>query len=438
MDKSREGIIDFLNRHYSPLIIKDQYGESYDIWPIIRIKLHSLLIKKLEPSLSVNQPKIKYHRKTLLLSRLKAVKETLIIGKKEKLLLGAYSHRVEYKSKAYNRFFDPYLAANSIILEYDIKLPDNNYSPTINLPLVKSLMTFFFRPYHYQLEESSVKKVESIVQAVHEAYDVELLNFLQGIKSILKSMARWERIFEYFLKKTKAQEVVALCYYNTSVFGAFLAASKMGIKKVDLQHGPNTANHTAYGKWNFLSNKHNVFLPNEFWTWDNSSAMVVNDYLKSSDHHKAIVYGNDWIKHWERNPDSFDIPENINLYSLQPLSEPIPDFFWSYIKRTLDKGQTWWLRLHPRQSHLDYEKLKSKVTDLGLDGSVHIDKANVYPLPVVLKHTNLHFTMFSGTAIEAAMFGVHTFFLDKRANLLMSQYPELFHSFDQEMIEAVN
>ncbi|WPZ11934.1 hypothetical protein [Roseivirga spongicola] len=428
----REKIIDFLNANYVSVFINHPILGKIDLWPLIRVQLYSQLIKNLE-NLSTSKDERKstiFEKIVSIPSRLRSIAECFFIKKNERLLLGANSHRVDHEGSSFNRFFDPELTKNGLLLEYAGKRDVNYYSKTIELFEVLPIWSFFSGYNKYSIKEAELFKLRCLLDVVSKRFGCPFLNFESTILTSLRTIGKWENLFTFLLKKSRAQEVVALCYYSNPVFGAFLAASRIGVKKVDLQHGPQTSTHGAYGKWKYIFKNHNYLMPNEFWTWDESSAKTINDFTLNPEYHRSVVYGNDWIKYWKNKNSKMAIPNSLYLLSLQPLETPIPSDFLNFMAKTAGDGVFWWIRFHPRQTLLDYAFVKELlINHITNDESFFLDKGNEFPLPEILKNTSVHFTCFSGTALEAAEFNIPTYFLDSRACDLIVQRPKLFFWF---------
>ncbi|WP_268123789.1 hypothetical protein [Roseivirga pacifica] len=440
MQDRREEIIDFLNENYQPVYMLHPTLGKVDIWPLVRIKLYFSLIRNIEDSIKgvEEQQKMKKASKIKWLNRVKAFLECLSIEKHDKLLLGAGSYRVLHENRMFNKFFDPWLSNEGIILEYSGSNQGNYYSPTIHVNDALVIWSRLFHYHTYTLSEECQDFLDELVRKVEKKFGYPLDSILDQLKSSLLSISKWESLMGFLIKKTKATQVIALCYYTNAAFGAFLAASVIGIKKIDMQHGPQTDSHGAYGKWKYILREHNPLMPNEFWTWTDASAQVIKDYSKGSVIHKAIVRGNNWISFWNNRSFDINLPNGFFLFSLQPIDKPIPERFWLFIEKTAQEGRYWWIRLHPRQSKKILLGLEERVRQLGMETQFFFDDSRNIPLPAIFVKTAIHFTCFSGTAIEAGEFNVHTYFLDQRAKSLLMQNLDLYHWFDFESYDLVH
>lgn len=131
--------------------------------------------------------------------------------------------------------------------------------------------------------------------------------------------------------------------------------------------------------------------------------------------HEASVTGNCWVELWKSGKVSsrpYHWPENIILYTLQPVENCFEDYLMETIKRTASTFR-WWIRLHPRQFH---EKviIFQRLRDGGVLHMVNLEEATEFPLPEVLIRSSLHITKFSGSFLEATEFNVPSIIIDQR------------------------
>ncbi|WP_187240734.1 hypothetical protein [Mesonia sp. HuA40] len=221
------------------------------------------------------------------------------------------------------------------------------------------------------------------------------------------------------LNRIKAKQIHFLCYYSEFNYALIAAAKKLNIKTVEMQHGPQTSIHLAYGSWSRVPKNGYSTLPQEFWSWDKISANVIKCWIKNNEHHKVRVVGHPWVDYWRI--DNFQDKRFI-LYSLQPNPPSFEELFSKPILNLITQTkEPWLIRLHPRQ--LDsYDKIEELLRKNKIYTKSNLYIASHEPLPELLKKTKLHLTHFSGTTIEAAMFDVQTVLLHK---IGLKSFPEL-------------
>lgn len=400
---------------------------GYHLWPILRISLYMYLIRQNE-SLSVDNHREQPSRLRRILNLLKNVKQYFLLQKKvNSIYVGAPSHCLNYNGVQYNRFFDPLMDMNgSSSLYFNISdTKENVYKPERHFLLSPIAMVF-----------SAVFKLKTSY-STSDKYILELCSLLKqknikidGLHNKLKNNI-WKVDIHYYmnhilLKKISPNQIFVLCFYSFDVMGLLIAAHKLAIPTIDMQHGGQGTNHMAYNNWINVPEKGYEALPNSFYTWDIPSANAINLWAENNKKHSAIVFGNPWIDKWKHSNDQkhdYVWSENIVLYTLQPIDEPLEDYLLETIKKTDDKW-SWWLRLHPRQMN-ERDKIISRLKEYGVFDSINIEEATKFPLPEVLMHTKVHITKFSGCALEANSFNVPTIIIDSRGANLYKHYIEL-------------
>lgn len=408
------------------------------VWPILRIKLFFHLINVVEFQSKVkNKKEKKYTISQKLKEALKKIDAVahyfLWIAKlpvKKYLFVGADAHRVNFKSKRFNRYFDILIEKyqiekNSMYFEYG---PDtkNQFNQDLVYTFNKALKGYLLLKMHTPL-----KAQFSGVQ-----FD-DFLNFLNQeefnlhfVKKYSKSgLEEWASVsflhkvnfFTAVLKKIKPSQVMILCYYLEDNFALIVAANQLGIKTVEMQHGPQTDIHLSYGSWTKIPAEGYTMLPAVFWSWDEYSKGVLNKWISNNKSYSVINIGNPWVDYWKTIDCAYEFKEYI-FYSLQPnpitieqlFSPPILDF----IK---NEPYQWFIRLHPRQMH-ELTTIKKYLEKHDVLHLVNIEQATHDPLPQLLLNSAVHITHSSGSALEASFLGVFTVLINEIG--LMS-FPEL-------------
>lgn len=356
-----------------------------------------------------------------------------------------FRERIEKVS--YNKHFDPILdelSQGTIIQEID-KINQGDYYKKNRILFTGDY--FYLREFVFSRFKRFYKKPKvdnSILVKIYEIFDAS--GFGISAKKILKSdllINRWLFINNYkkfyikLFNALKTKTVVLLCYYSgNETFGATIAATKLGIKCYDLQHGPVNSQHPLYtGYTNAPIHGYNS-IPKKFLCWSKNDIENVNLYNRSEfvKNHNALYFGHPWISFVNRLQIDVSLPKNIALFSAQPLSEPFNEELFELIQETQNK-YSWFIRLHPRQLN-DLEKynslLQKKYTNFNI-----ID-ASKLPLPVILSNTILHVTRFSGVAIEASLFKIPTIFIDDRGVEGNKQLIENGYAFNYKDIDLRN
>lgn len=234
-----------------------------------------------------------------------------------------------------------------------------------------------------------------------------LIKNVQGVLS-------WAALFEYFLKKSKAKYIFGLCYYNKEMLGMNLAAKRLDVVSIDMQHGSQGDLHFAYHFNNIPIEGYNI-LPEKFWVWDNASFKNIAKWTENKNNF-PVLGGNPWIEFLRDDFEApniyYDINKPMILFTLQPLKPIIDDYFLDVISLTCKK-YNWWLRLHPRMTKEEVTGLNLKLDEFKTKGIVNIEDASREPLPLLLKECHLHVSKYSGSVAEAALMQIPSLIIDE-------------------------
>ncbi len=399
--------------------------DNIHIWPIIRLELFF--------SLAVNNNKLSQKsRKRSMSVLLKNLLYTFIFFVKrykaaKVVFVGAESHRINFKNSSYNRYLDPLLdhlvenqSTNSYIIEYrgDITKTPLYYKPhrVIEIFRLFYIINIFFDRFGTIYWKRTKVHLPSYSEFQNEA---KLLGFktdgllLERVCQKVAKIKLYNRVFEHVFSKIGPDVCVQLCYYNTETLSLNLAAYRKGVISIDMQHGTQGPLHIAYTKWGSIPNHGYELLPKIFWCWDMESYRNINAWSQTTRYHSAIIGGNPWVD-FILNNNTFDVgflPKNIVLYTMQPTGELLEDYIINAIVQSSSKF-SWFLRLHPRQKERKQE-LEEKLAAYNISQFVNIQEATELPLPILLKHSCVHITKFSGATIEAASLGTPTILMDE-------------------------
>jgi hypothetical protein len=419
-----------------------QAGDIH-LWPMIRMELYFHLIGEIEGGNAKAVSSPSSVAAASFLSKLKTsikrnfAKAGIILNyfswlrqlpKKKYLFVASDAHRVNHNGKRYNRFFDVLielyrLESDTLYIEYD------------NLPVADQFNPELIRKYQQAYMGYFYAHPKTTLKLEWPGYG-EFLEFLAqsprtaafGAARSVDRMENWFSIFsmkvDFFtaaLKKIQPEKVLILCYYSPDIMALTVAANKLGINTVEMQHGPQAEIHLAYGNWSAVPATGYDMLPRTYWCWDEDSESVISQWTSKNSLYATKVIGNPWIDHWKGQRSDYPHSDYI-LYSLQPHPVSIPALFPPSLIDFIKTGPyKWFLRLHPRQM-IDKEKIQDYLKEHGILDMVNIEDATNDPLPLLLSKARLHVTHFSGTAIEAALFNVFTVLINKMSTDL---FPEL-------------
>lgn len=213
------------------------------------------------------------------------------------------------------------------------------------------------------------------------------------------------------------------------------AARKRGVWVADVQHGVIADQHPWYGE-KFRAQDPIEHLPHAFLCWDPGSEAVTRKWAQP----RGILthaIGNRWIARFMRPAaddalvrevsadfarESFSVPgKQTILVSLSAGDFNIPNGFVppgleAVIHRTSAEFN-WVIRLHPNQlkGFATHEsRLFFRYFEKSLEGHARWEVVTRYPLPLILRHIDLHVSWSSSVCIEAAQFGIRSALMNPR------------------------
>lgn len=449
MIDSREDIRDFILGIESNFPVDQWTIDNLHIWPIVRIRLFFHLIKKTEYT-ELKKRKRPINKKLLIFSFFKGKLKFFFsiinyyffllfnIPKKKYLFVAKDVHRVDYRGKRFNRFFDVLIEANNIESEAlyieSKKRQQNIYNSKRLLDVSKPLRG-------YLNLKKPFKKPQFIFNC--EGYDsfLELLKDHNAMKDFVplftvEKITNWYnknfrykiQFFDSILKKIDPKQITILCYYSEDIFALLTAANRLKIKTIEMQHGPQTDVHLCYGCWSKVPKEGFDVLPKTYWCWDSASSFVIDKWASKTKIYNSKVVGHPWLNYWQNKNKEYN-HKNFVLYCLQPTPLTLETLFPKKILSLIESDENiWFLRLHPRQLK-DIQKIIDFFSEKQLSHRVNILDATNDPLPQLLASAKLHITNFSGSTIEATLFGKKTILLHKNGVLSFQHYLESGEAF---------
>lgn len=274
-----------------------------------------------------------------------------------------------------------------------------------------------------------------------------ILNFnflLKQVSYIKKTKTYFKNIF----KRCGTKLVVTRCWYGIERMALCTAAKEMGIHVVDVQHGvAGGAEHHIYCQWKKMPAEGYELVPDVFWCNSEADADAIRQWNNADLHTKVIVGGRSLQLFWnsykgkellshymEQFRSKVALPDNakVVLFSLQTLNkntERYPEWLPNFIA---EHDEFFWLiRRHPMMDETQKDFL-GKIEKIS---NVNVEEASSYPLDVVLEFSDVHVTMFSTVAMEAAEHGVATVFLaDSRDFSAVVSKEYIFHGLSYDTL----
>ena len=423
---------------------------GFRIWPIIRCSLSFYL-----QSININQKNLsKKEASTNLLKR--SIFRLKVYCKAFIYEIMDYKHS-ENKHKAdlfcfsdnndriiimpdgtkYDRVLDP-------IKDEMIKRGYNSFSKELlNLSELPNIPRYSFSSFFYMRylivslivvinlkvlqKEKLLKKTAHLEQFNNFILECKTFGFNLSIHSILKSTEHIRlhcKNFERILKQCNTRLVLTRCWYSSERMALCAAAKKNGINIIDIQHGvAGGGQNQFYCSWTKIPLDGYELMPNVFWCNTEADCNAIQSWNNASHHTKTILGRRSLQYLWMSSKGSelidsylsdflkkthFSVNRKKILVSLQPLSkntERMPEWLIDFIKN--HNEYYWLIRRHPMIDSTQRDFI-NKIKDFS---NVNIEESFNFPLDIVFRITDVHLTMFSSVAMEAAEHGVPTVFL---------------------------
>jgi hypothetical protein len=455
--KNRVDITEFIVGAERKFPVNSWKINDIHLWPLLRIRIFFYLINIIEAQKGVTSENMSHARLPFpgniigsVKSKIKNIGDVVRcfrwlngLPSRKYLFVGFDGHRVNHKGKRYNKFFDALiekhnLRKDSAFFECGPEPAGIQYHSDIILKYHGALTGFL--AYHKMfVKDKPVFTWEGYADFLDYLSENELTRSFAA--AISKGKAeRWCEdfpvkvlFFEKVLQRLRPESVHILCYYSfNEVMALTAAANRLGIKTIEMQHGPQTEIHLCYGSWSVVPDSGYDILPRGYWCWDDYSKRVLDQWVSRNALYNVKVTGNPWIDHWKNSGNAYPHKDFI-LYSLQPAPVTVPQLFPDVLTDFIkNQPYQWFLRLHPRQLD-EKENIKAFLEQKRILHLVNIDDATNDALPQLLANARLHVTHFSGSAIEAGMFGVFSVLLNEIA---VTSFPDLIAEGNAKFIAA--
>ena len=236
----------------------------------------------------------------------------------------------------------------------------------------------------------------------------ELGSLFDPVGDLTKDINRILRLadlYEKALGRASARLVVLSVFYRPEAFAMCIAASRLGVKTVEIQHGAANDVHPMYASWLALPDNGYEMIPDKFWCWGEISAKRINAWASSTDKHEAHVAGDLRGKTLFEKRKSMDEAQTSQriLFSLQS-DELLPNFLEDVIEE-FSKDVTWTFRSHPRIKEFQGASELAKRFE-----NVSLCQAENEDLYYQLRNSAIHVTAYSSVAFEAQRMGIPTIF----------------------------
>ena len=446
-----------------PLDIEELRFGDFNYWPIIRNSIFQNLIQTHRVSVASAQgPKLsrETERKGTANSRpifLVAEPETGLIhfdevearaalgtaGNNTDILFFCRSEEMDQviEGKSFARFLDSLLEIARDRFEV-AKVSDLVTTSFSQERLIPSL----FVHTHYLIEKNlkdSAERLagyEMLAEFVSKAGVSKLLLTKKNLVSYLEHISALALGYSATIEHFNPQAIVCSTYWHPHTYPLMLAAHRLGIPTVDIQHGRLGPHHGAYTQLTKVPDGGFAVVPDRIWCWGEKTKRDIELNMPTEcAFHRGLVGGNPWLSRWPTTKSSSKIYNSLQrlidakegrraiLLSLQPLEMPLTDMMLAAMTAA-PKDWIWLVRLHPRQQHL-VRKI-AEVLDQHQVVYADLDLTRDLPLYAALEAADHHVTYYSTSAIDALGFRLRT-------TLLAGPGSEIFSSLIDEGLFTV-
>ncbi len=240
------------------------------------------------------------------------------------------------------------------------------------------------------------------------------------LEQVIRRVTLMSHVFQPWLAGSGCRLLLLDCWHAWESLGAALAAHRLGIRTVDVQHGIQEHRHFAYASWTKAPPGGYEAFPKAMWFWGREAARIFND--QNAQPCETIVGGNLWLNQWRSTGPSFVVSAveqarvatskcaKSILVTLSYAPEEELEFLAPAI-RSAPPNWLWLIRMHPNTLS-QRAQLAARARDLG-EGRIQLDEGTDMPLYALLRVVNVHATLHSTCALESLAFGVPTVIFHK-------------------------
>ncbi len=254
----------------------------------------------------------------------------------------------------------------------------------------------------------------------------------------LSSISAMSGILERWLRRSRPGLLMVDNWYNGVTLAAAVAAHRLRIPVMDLQHGIQEQSHSAYHGWLKEPPDGWEARPGMFWVWGEKAESLLHQTNKIRQ--LVLRGGNPWIRQWlsKADPDTQaacagvrKLTEGYSRAVLVTLACPI-SLSLEAIKAVIRKSPPdwiWLVRGHPRESVNCHDLEEEFSPPAGARVLVH--NATDWPLYALLTSLDVHVSIDSTCANEALAFGMPTILISEQGANYFRSFVEagvMFHA----------
>ena len=203
------------------------------------------------------------------------------------------------------------------------------------------------------------------------------------------------------------------CFYNYDWLALKLAANKLDIPVIDIQHGLVGPYHMAYTHWNRYSLADLNLLPTSYLLWNHQSAfqLVLGNFGRMKD---RCLIQEEYIKSSNEEACSTKLAKliatippglKVTLVLLGPLPFKLPDFFYDFLTTQGNLRVFWLFKAHPTDIEREHLHFVHGLMGRSAEEVFADELASSLPLDELLKHVSLTLSAGSTGLAEALWSG---------------------------------
>ena len=236
-----------------------------------------------------------------------------------------------------------------------------------------------------------------------------------------RGLAAAATAFQRVLRRVRPRLAFVVTWYAGLGPAFALACRRERVMCVDLQHCPQEGGHRAYS-WARPPAGGYSTMPAAFWSWSPDEAEAISLWGQSfhGGHSQLAPFLDDgspetmrWDAQFAATGSTGPFEREV-LVALQPIGGRRA--VWEALAHQIEaspRSWRWWIRRHPSASRAQDAEHAALLALQRAD--VIVDEAEELPLPALLRHMDAVVSLASGSAAEAAAFGVPALFLDDEA-----------------------
>lgn len=378
---------------------------NVDWWPLIKIQicyqlaLHEMNAKTYSNNFSesplLHVPKFKF-------GFLKAYLKQLLSISKEKANVAIFTdskHKVtNFNNNIVNQYTDPFVYLfNDSAISYDVYDLNNNYrNPIIAKPIIQFFLRKVIKNFNLAIELQD--KLWKMSLFLRRQVGNEVIDFYSLIANAIVKNQSIFLAYKLIFKKNIYKSILYYCYYNNDIMAINRAGNLSKIKTIEYQHSQISSEHLAYTNWSSIKPTSQQFFPSHIWSWRESDVKLLKLSFNPTNTLKAFRGGNVFAAMNNGKKVKY-LNYIVVIVTLQGFG--LPQFIIDFINHSINIF--WYIRLHPRYPN---DRLLAENIKKSNNTKVDIEDANKLSLYELFQKADYNLTCYSGSAIEAQIFGV--------------------------------